>query len=124
MRRYLLIALPVLASLAVFAGTAQAVVVDVNPAAHGQLSVAYSSDQDQGSYYGVALLPGTFSHLAAAGVPTVSSSAPCTDPALTPDLTLPNTGLCSHGGAVLHATETFAVTWDGYAQHRYWEPTT
>lgn len=139
MRRYLLIALmlavPLLATT-----SAQAVVVDLN--ALGQSTVAYNSSQT-GGYVGLALVPGTCadlsnssdcSGLAALGVPTVTTSGPCTDPALTSDLwefgqadTLPSNGICYHGGSVTHANETFALTWDAPfasgAQHNYWEDT-
>lgn len=68
--------------------------------------------EDESSRFGVALVPGTRGDLVTAGVPTVTSSAPCTDPALTSDLILPEFGLCWHGGAVMHANETFALAWD------------
>lgn len=68
--------------------------------------------EDESSRFGVALVPGTRGDLAPAGVSAVSSSAPCTDPALTPDLILPEFGLCWHGGGVMHANETFALSWD------------
>src|SRR5437763_16305131 len=96
---------------------ARAIVVDMN--ALGKATVPFSSS-DQSGYSGVALAPGTCEDLwagntcealAGAGVPRVVSAAPCTDPALTPDLTLANTGLCSHGGDVMAANETFALTW-------------
>ncbi|MBV9943471.1 MAG: hypothetical protein JO262_15205, partial [Solirubrobacterales bacterium] len=100
-----------------FAGVsgAQAVVIDMN--ALGQPSVTYSSS-DQSGYYGVALAPGTSLPNT---VPTVTTAAPCTDPVLQPDLILKNTGLCSHGGAVIHNNETYALTWDPL--RRYWATT-
>jgi PKD domain len=105
MRRYsLTIGLTLLISLVVATSGAQAVVVN-----------------DQGSRFGVALVPGTRSSLTTAGISTVTSSAPCADPALSPDLTLPDTGLCWHGGAVMNKNETFALTWDPV--RRYWQTT-
>jgi hypothetical protein len=108
MRRYsltgLAVALTLVVSLVVATSGAQAVVVS-----------------DQGSYFGVALVPGTRAQLGTAGIPTVTSSPPCSDPALAPELVLPPTALCSHGGAVLHGNETFALFWD---QHRRYYATT
>ena len=37
----------------------------------------------------------------------------------TSDMFLPTTGLCSHGGAVIHKNETFALVWDPNP-HRDW----
>jgi hypothetical protein len=68
--------------------------------------------EDESSRFGVALVPGTRGDLATAGTPAVTASAPCADPALSPDLILPEFGLCWHGGAVMHANETFALAWD------------
>jgi hypothetical protein len=126
MRRHLLIALPVLALLALSASPAQAVVVDMNAVGQNVTSVPYSN-LSQGGYYGVALVPGTrtapsttTSALALSGVPFVKSSV-CADPALTPDLALPGTGLCYHHGSVLSRYETFALTWDPL--RRYWSGT-
>lgn len=122
------------ASLLVFASGAQAVVVDTN--ATGS-TVAYSA-ANQSGYYGVSLMPGacdtdfysgnTCSVLGTTGIPAVTSSAPCLDPALSSDLwemgqpnALPNDALCYHGGAVMHQNETFALTWDRY--RAYWSGT-
>jgi hypothetical protein len=103
MRRYLLIALTVLASLAV-AGSAQALVVN-----------------DAGSQFGVALQPGTSlpGGVSAGGSPCATVA----DPGLPADLSYrPATNpLCWHGGPVLHQNETFAFTWD--PARRYWETT-
>jgi hypothetical protein len=120
MRRLLLMFMTLVAFSAAAAGTAQAVVVD--PSQAGQPSVAYNPANANG-YAGVALVPGTRSNLASAGIPTVTSSAPCTDPVLPSDLSLPDTGLCSHGGAVMHNNEVFAFTWDSASPRRYWETT-
>jgi PKD domain len=105
-------------------GQARAVVVDMN--AVGQAQVAYNP-ADQSGYYGVALVPGSRPQLAAADVPTVTSSGSCSDPWLSSDLLLPPNALCWHGragapsSAVMHASETFAITWD---PHRaYWQTT-
>jgi hypothetical protein len=68
--------------------------------------------EDGSNRFGVALVPGTRSDLGTAGTPAVISSAPCSDPALSPDLILPESGICWHGGGVMHANETFALTWD------------
>jgi hypothetical protein len=88
---------------------------------------------DQNATFGVALVPGAgvpgtqTGQLGAAGISPVSSNAPCTDPWLTSDFFLPNSGLCWHsGGSVIHANETFAVTWDSPTasnQHGYWSTT-
>jgi hypothetical protein len=107
MFRALAVALTLLASLVVATSGAQALVVS-----------------DQGNTYGVALVPGTRGDLAKAGTPAVTSSAPCQDPWLAPDLRgpgLPNAGLCYHGGAVMHGNETFAMTWD--PNRTYWATT-
>lgn len=125
MRRYSLIALTFLVAMFVGTATSQAVVVDMNDLGHA--SIAYNPN-DQSGYIGAALTPGTcgdlFStggcaSLANVGVPLVTSSAPCLDPSLSPDLwvfgqndRLPNAGLCYHGGPVLHQNETFALTWE------------
>ena len=51
----------------------------------------------------------------------MTSNGPCLDPALAPDLRprsglpdlrLPDTGLCDHGGSVMHSNETFDLSWD------------
>src|SRR5206468_534278 len=52
------------------------------------------------------------------GVPNVSSAPPCTDPWLSSDLILPATGLCWHGGPVMHRNEPFTLAWDPL--RRYW----
>ena len=127
MRRYLLIALPFVVSLVMATSEARAVVVD--PSASGT-TVSYPTDQS--NYVGVALVPGTRGNLATAGVPTVSSSAPCSDPWLSSDLggpLLPPDGLCWNGGgatpsnAVIHGNETFAITWDATQPRSYWAAT-
>src|ERR1700759_2258826 len=124
MRRYSLTtciatALTTVVSLVAASG-AQAVVVDLNPAANGQATVTYPADQ--GSYYGVTLVPGTRAHLANTGIPTVTSSMTCSDPALTSDFTLPSGGLCSPGGPLTHANETFALVWDPHPHADYAAP--
>jgi hypothetical protein len=96
MRRTLLITLTTVALSLFAAASAGAVVIDMG--ASGR--------------YGVALVPGTRASLGAAGIPTVTASAPCTDPWLAFDFILQDTGLCYHGGPVIHANETFAVSWD------------
>ncbi|MGZ4265996.1 MAG: PKD domain-containing protein [Solirubrobacteraceae bacterium] len=112
-------ALTIVVSL-VAAGGAQAVVVDLNPAANGQSTVTYPTDQ--GSYYGVTLVPNTRGDLANTGIPTVTSSMTCSDPALTSDFSLPSGGMCSHGGPVAHANETFAFVWDPHPHSDYAAP--
>jgi hypothetical protein len=101
------------------AGGAQAVVVDMNASG---TSVPFNS-QSQAGYAGVALDPTGSNDLAKAGIPVVTSSGPCQDPALTSDLgtSLPANALCWHGGSVMDANETFALTWD--PDRRYWETT-
>jgi hypothetical protein len=66
---------------------------------------------------GVALVPGS----SRTGLPIVTSSPPCADPALSADLRLSDTGLCFQGGAVLHRNETFDITWD--PNRSYWATT-
>ena len=41
--------------------------------------------------------------------------------ALTPDLVLPSSGICFHGGTVMPRNETFALAWD--AKRLYWAGT-
>jgi hypothetical protein len=122
MRRVRLTTLAIAASsvvsLFVAVTGAQAAVVDMH--AIGSSSVAFNSS-DQSGYYGVALVPGTRLNLGVAGIPTVTPSGPCTDPALSSDLLLPSTGLCSQGGPVIHSSETFALTWD--PSRSYWQTT-
>jgi hypothetical protein len=125
MRRYSLtgftIALTLAVSLVMGTSGAQAVVVDMSPGAAGLPSVTYPTDQ--GSYYGVALVPQTRSNLVGAGIPVVTSNAPCTDPALTSDLFLPSNGLCWHsGGSVVHGNETFALVWQPIPYKQYAAP--
>jgi hypothetical protein len=123
MRRTLLIALTTGVSLLGVTGAAQAIVVDMN--ALGQATVPFNSSSQSG-YAGVSLVPGTCGDLlsnptcavlSGVGIPTVTSGAPCSDPALTSDLALPNTGICSHGGSVMGKNETFALTWDADRSH-------
>src|ERR1700722_7831460 len=111
MRRLVLAALTGAVSLARVSG-AQAAAVDVNPAVAGQPSVAYNA-ANLADYAGVALVPGTRNNLATAGIPTVTSTVSPCDPFLSSDLSLlPAIGICSHGGPVMHANETFALSWD------------
>ncbi len=121
MRRRLLIALTLGASLFVATSGAQAILIN-----------------DHGVSAGVALVPGTCGDLAStgacaslanAGVANVSSSGPCTDPWLSADLggpSLANWGICYRGGSVMHKNETFALTWDAptrTAHSAYWSLT-
>ncbi len=101
----LAIALTLIVSL-VAANAAQAIVVN-----------------DQGTTYGVALVPGTSGSLAPAGMSPVSASGPCSDPALTSDLSYAagSQPLCWRGGNVLDGNETFALTWD--PNRSYWSGT-
>jgi hypothetical protein len=96
-------------SLSLGASGARAVVVDMS--AIGQTSVQFNPG-DRSSYTGVALMPGTGSGLASRKIPRVTTAAPCLDPALAPDLVLPDDGLCAHGGGVMHSNETFDLSWD------------
>jgi len=105
MRRTLLITLTTVALSLFAAASAGAVVIDMG--ASGR--------------YGVALVPGSRANLTANAITTVTAPAPCTDPWLPPDFILHDTGLCYHGGPVLHKNETFAVSWD---PHRFdWQAT-
>src|SRR5437763_15901598 len=113
MRRYsLAVALTFIVSLAVGTTGAGAVVIDMNPTAIGQSTVTFPTDL--GSYFGVRLVPdATSTVLSNAGVPrVVTPPGPCSDPAITADMFLPSTGLCWHGGSVIHKNETFALSWD------------
>ena len=115
MRRYsltarrliLLIASTLIASFAV-AASAQAVVIN-----------------HAGTDYAVQLVPGTSYGSLPGGVSVDTSSGTCNDPALqfTQDLSYGqgSTPLCWRGGSVLHANETFALTWDPY--RAYWSGT-
>jgi hypothetical protein len=116
-----IVALTFVVSLILGASGAQAVVVDFGSVGAPGATVPYSAS-NLGNYVGLAMVPGTSGQLATAGVPTVQSGAPCADPALSPDLILPSTGLCSHGGAVMHANETFALTWDPNPHSDYAAP--
>lgn len=125
MRRFGLALLPLLISLGLAVTQAQAAVVDMD--ALGRSSVQFNDSARTGDY-GVALVPSartapstTDAVLNSAGVPFVASSGQCEDPALTPDLVLPDTGLCWHGGPVIHRNETFALTWD--PTRSYWSGT-
>jgi hypothetical protein len=106
------------AALLVAAGTAQATVVDMSQVGHS--TVTFNS-ADRFDYTGVAMVAGTEGTLAGVGAPMVTSSGPCQDPALPPDLILPSGGLCWHGGPVMHHNETFAFTWD--SGRKYWQST-
>jgi len=108
-RQGVALALTLGVSLSVGASGARAVVVDMS--AIGKTSVQFNSG-DRSSYTGVALVPGTGSGLASRKIPTVTTAAPCLDPALAPDLVLPDNGLCAHGGGVMHSNETFDLAWD------------
>ncbi|MBV9174817.1 MAG: PKD domain-containing protein [Chloroflexi bacterium] len=78
-----------------------------------------------GNLYGVEVEPDT-----AGAISNLSSLYPgptgaaCTDPWLSSDFggpAMPSGGLCYHGGAVMHANETFALTWD--PSRAYWSRT-
>ncbi len=94
---------------------------------------------DGGTEAGVALTPSarelgsaTSSYLSSAGIPIVTSSGPCQDPAasterdilsagswpLSPPLAQP---ICWHGGPVMHQNETIALEWEGQAPNTYWK---
>jgi hypothetical protein len=105
MRRALLTILALAVTIGATAGTAQAVVVD-----------------DAGTFVGAALVPGGSASLGAAGLSLPHANVSRCDPWLTADLSLlPQIGLCWHGGPVLHAYETFALTWD--QTRTYWAGT-
>ena len=96
-------------SLALAATSAEAVVVDMNQTV-GQPA----------QLFGVQT-PGAQAALASHSVTTLSSPY-CNDPAPGyfnwTDFTASVQGLCWHGGPVMHANETFALTWD--PSHSYW----
>ncbi len=102
------IALTFIAALAVATGPAQAVVVDMSSV--GNATSPYNTVVQSG-YAGVSLMMGSPSP-SSVGIPTVSSVAPCVDPALSSDFTLTNAGLCAHGGPVMQSNEQFALVWD------------
>ncbi|HZU61130.1 MAG TPA: PKD domain-containing protein [Solirubrobacteraceae bacterium] len=119
MRRFALASLAVTATfLGSLALSASAGAVVVDPAALGQTTVQYPFDQ--ANYVGVAMVPGTESSLSAAGVPYVGSGT-CSYPWMSSDFALPDTGLCYHGGSVIHRNETFDLTWD--PKRLYWSGT-
>jgi hypothetical protein len=103
MRRMMLIALTFVIISLLGASSAGAVVIDMG--ASGR--------------YGVALVPGTRSALTTAGITTVTGAATPCDPWLDPDFIFQSSGLCYHDGPILHANETFAVTWDPH--RRDWQ---
>jgi hypothetical protein len=76
---------------------------------------------DGGTLAGVAVAPGSS---LPAGM-AVTSGGGCADPQLgyTPDLSFAanSSPLCWRGGSVMHANETFALTWDPY--RNYWAGT-
>ncbi len=121
MRRLLLTALTLIASLVAASGAQALALRDANATSPGHA-------------YGVALVPGsndsaTRGTLAAAGIAPISASGACTDPALSLDLSvgalqgaLPSNALCLQpGGRVMHENETFALTWD--PDRRYFQTT-
>jgi hypothetical protein len=113
--RGLAAAVAVASTTLVAAGSAQAIVIDMNPATTGTTGAvaAVQFPTDQSHYYGVAMVPGDDGALLNNGIPVVQSTAACSDPWLSSDLLLPANGLCWHaGGTVLHGNETFALTWD------------
>ncbi len=106
MRRRSLIAVAVTFAVSLVVGASGAQAVVVNMGAAGKT--------------GVALVPGT----PLTSLPIATSSTPCSDPWLSPDLVLPANGLCWQGGttgAVMHGNETFALTWD--PNRSYWAGT-
>ncbi len=129
MRRALIAMFSFTACLALGAGVAQAVVVDVQrdrpelrPAAGGPSGAPYVTyPTDQANYIGVA-------HGARE---REARWPPTTCPTYLPRLVQgsgaraaicsPDTGICYHGGPVMHANETFALTWDPL--RRYWAQT-
>jgi hypothetical protein len=135
MRRFVLSLLALGSCLALAASSAQAIVVDMNPADLGNTSVSYSPDHSY--YYGVSLVPGSRdnpqTYLAGAGIPFVKSSSPCADPAAGTEPDILTAGswpldqlvspICWHSGQVMHANETFAVEWEGSGSNTYWATT-
>jgi hypothetical protein len=105
------VALTAAGSLALTVAGAQAVVVDMN-----------QTSGQPAQLFGVQVLPGTLASLAGHGVNPVNPTGGCADPELAyfhwTDFMPPVQGLCWHGGAVMHANETFALTWD--PSHSYW----
>jgi hypothetical protein len=103
--RLSLVLLAWVASLALSAGVAQALVV-----------------HDHGTDAGVTIVPGSTPDLTGLGITTGTGSSSCADPLAVPELQLPPAvALCWQGGPVLHANETFAIAWD--AKRRYWSTT-
>lgn len=74
---------------------------------------------DAGTTAGVAMAPGS----SLPGGTVVAPGGTCNDPWLTSDLVYEagTNPLCYRGGSVIHANETFAVTWD--PTHAYWSGT-
>jgi len=128
------------ASLAL-AGSAGAVVVNMNaigPSVNaGNPSVAYNA-ADQSGYYGVAMIQPGLSGVAnprgtltGSNIPWVTTSGTCQDPWLASGFSIlaigAHNGLCAHQlpggsyGSVLPSTEMFALTWD--PDRLYWQTT-
>jgi hypothetical protein len=92
------------------AGGAQAVVVQMGGTQLGASGLT-----------GVAPVPGT---MLPSTIQRATANASCADPWLTGDLggpNLPSSALCYQGGPVIHANETFALTWDPV--RRDWQTT-
>lgn len=95
---------------------------------------------DNGVVAGVSLVPSarawgstTAAYLKTSGVPEVTSSGPCADPAAgtEPDiltntfwpLSSPAQPICWHNGPVMHQNETFTLEWEGQSPNTYWSTT-
>lgn len=95
---------------------------------------------DNGTVAGVSLVPSarwfgnsTSAYLTTTGVPAITSSGPCADPAAgtEPDilttgswpLSAPAQPICWQGGPVMHQNETFTLEWEGQSPNSYWATT-
>src|SRR5690242_8466020 len=101
MRRY---------SLSTFIATALTLVVSLVGAGVAQAGVV--NDSNNGNTSGVTLAPNA---VLPGSVSPASSSVPCLTPPPARAGVLPDTGLCYHGGQVIHKTETFGIVWNLFA---------
>jgi len=101
MRRY---------SLSSFVATALTIGVSLVAAGGAQAGVV--NDSNNGNTYGVTLAPNA---VLPGSVSPASSNVSCLTPPPARAGVLPATGLCYHGGQVIHKTETFGIVWNLFA---------
>jgi hypothetical protein len=101
MRRY---------SLSTCLATALTLVVSLVAVGGAQAGVV--NDSNNGNTYGVTLAPNA---VLPGSVSPASSNVTCLTPPPARAGVLPDTGLCYHGGQVIHKTETFGIVWNLFA---------